>query len=87
MMGAPTGARIWLAAGFTDLRKGFDGLSALVQTALNENPYSVRFSCSGDVGATKSRFSGIAKTGCVCFTSVSGRESLCGLGPKAARCV
>ena len=40
MMGVPTGVRIWLAAGFTDLRRGFDGLSALVQTALNENPYS-----------------------------------------------
>lgn len=40
MMGIPTGARIWLAAGFTDLRRGFDGLSALVQTVLNENPYS-----------------------------------------------
>jgi transposase len=40
MIGPPTGARIWLAAGFTDLRNGFDGLSALVQTALNENPYS-----------------------------------------------
>jgi transposase len=39
MMGVPTGARIWLAAGFTDLRRGFDGLSAQVQTALNENPY------------------------------------------------
>jgi transposase len=39
-MGVPTGVRIWLAAGFTDLRKGFDGLSALVQTALKENPYS-----------------------------------------------
>ncbi|MGH8327820.1 MAG: IS66 family insertion sequence element accessory protein TnpB [Steroidobacteraceae bacterium] len=32
--------RIWLAAGVTDLRKGFDGLSALVQTALGLNPYS-----------------------------------------------
>jgi transposase len=40
MMGLPAGVRIWLAAGYTDLRKGFDGLSALVQTALNENPYS-----------------------------------------------
>ena len=40
MMGLPAGIRIWLAAGYTDLRKGFDGLSALVQTALNENPYS-----------------------------------------------
>jgi transposase len=40
MMGLPAGVRIWLAAGFTDLRKGFDGLSALVQTALDHNPYS-----------------------------------------------
>lgn len=27
----PTGTRIWLAAGVTDMRKGFTGLSALVQ--------------------------------------------------------
>jgi transposase len=40
MIGPPNGARIWLVAGFTDLRRGFDGLSALVQTRLNENPFS-----------------------------------------------
>jgi transposase len=40
MIGVPTGTLIWLVAGFTDLRKGFDSLSALVQTALNESPYS-----------------------------------------------
>jgi len=40
MMGLPAGVRIWIAAGFTDLRKGFDGLSALVQTALGDNPFS-----------------------------------------------
>jgi transposase len=40
MMGLPAGVRIWLAAGFTDLRNGFDGLSALVQTALKESPFS-----------------------------------------------
>jgi transposase len=40
MMGLPLGATIWLVAGFTDMRKGFDGLSALVQTALSENPFS-----------------------------------------------
>lgn len=32
--------RIWLAAGCTDMRKGFDGLAALVQTRLGHNPYS-----------------------------------------------
>ena len=34
------GTRIWLAAGVTDLRCGFHGLSAQVQTVLNEQPYS-----------------------------------------------
>jgi transposase len=40
MMGLPSGSRIWLAAGYTDLRKGMDGLSALVQMVLEENLYS-----------------------------------------------
>ena len=34
------GTRIWLAAGVTDMRCGFHGLSAKVQTVLNEQPYS-----------------------------------------------
>jgi len=40
MIGLPSGTRIWLAAGITDMRKGFDGLSAVVQTQLHEDPYS-----------------------------------------------
>jgi transposase len=40
MIGFPGGARIWLACGVTDLRKGFDGLSALAQTQLSEDPFS-----------------------------------------------
>lgn len=35
-----TGTKIWLAAGVTDMRRGFDGLSAQVQTVLNEQPFS-----------------------------------------------
>jgi hypothetical protein len=34
------GTRIWLAAGVTDPRQGFHGLSAQVQTVLNEQQYS-----------------------------------------------
>ena len=34
------GTRIWIVAGVTDLRRGFIGLSAMVQTALKENPFS-----------------------------------------------
>lgn len=40
MMGMAAGTRVWLAAGITDLRKGFDGLSALVQDALRDDPFS-----------------------------------------------
>jgi transposase len=32
------GTRIWLVAGLTDMRCGFQGLSAKVQTAIEENP-------------------------------------------------
>ncbi len=35
----PPAARVYLACGFTDMRKGFDGLAALVQTALSLDPY------------------------------------------------
>ena len=31
MIPVPSGARVWLAAGHTDMRKGFDGLALLVQ--------------------------------------------------------
>ena len=40
MISPPGGVLIWLVAGFTDLRKGLDGLSALVQSRLNENPFN-----------------------------------------------
>ena len=32
MIDFPAGTRIWIAAGVTDMRRGFDGLSAQVQT-------------------------------------------------------
>jgi transposase len=32
--------RVWLAAGVTDMRKGFDGLAALVQLHLGQDPFS-----------------------------------------------
>jgi len=39
MIGLPSGTRVWLVAGHTDMRKGFDGLAALVQSALTTNPF------------------------------------------------
>jgi len=40
MIAPPAGTRIWIAAGITDLRRGLTGLSGLVQTALEQNPFS-----------------------------------------------
>lgn len=40
MIVPPAGTRIWIAAGITDMRRGFDGLAALVQTQLQVDPFS-----------------------------------------------
>lgn len=39
MIGLPSGTRIWLAAGVTDMRRGFDGLAAIVQDRLDGDPF------------------------------------------------
>ena len=49
MIALPVGTRVWIAAGVTDMRKGMDGLAALVQTTLGERPFS------GDVFAFRGK--------------------------------
>jgi len=36
----PAGTRVWLAAGRTDMRKGFNGLALQVQEVLRRDPHS-----------------------------------------------
>jgi transposase len=40
MIVLPSGARVWLACGTTDMRKGMDGLAMLAQQVLQESPFS-----------------------------------------------
>jgi transposase len=40
IVGLPLRTQVWLVAGATDMRKGFDGLAALVQTALAAQPFN-----------------------------------------------
>ena len=40
MISLPAGTRIWIVAGITDLRRGFVGLSGMVQTVLKDDPFS-----------------------------------------------
>ena len=42
MIGLPSGTRVWLVAGDTEMRKGFDGLAAIVQTTLAANRFGGR---------------------------------------------
>src|SRR5204862_6163501 len=45
MIGLPAGTRIWLAAGITDMRKGFDSLAVQAQTVLGKDPFSGHVFC------------------------------------------
>jgi transposase len=40
MIVLPSGARVWLACGYTDMRKGMDGLAMLAQQMLQASPFS-----------------------------------------------
>ncbi|UFW51285.1 MULTISPECIES: IS66 family insertion sequence element accessory protein TnpB [Bradyrhizobium] len=40
MTPAPTGARVWLATGYTDVRRGFPSLALQVQEVLRKHPLS-----------------------------------------------
>jgi transposase len=40
MIPVPAATKVWLAAGVTDMRKGFNGLSALAQSVLKRDPFS-----------------------------------------------
>ncbi len=40
MIAMPTGVRVWLANGHSDLRRGMNGLALQVQQALNRDPHA-----------------------------------------------
>jgi transposase len=40
MIGLPTGVRVWIAAGHTDMRRGMQGLARQVQETLHRDPHA-----------------------------------------------
>ena len=40
MISLPAGSRIWLVAGITDMRNGFNGLASKVQNVLKDDPFT-----------------------------------------------
>jgi hypothetical protein len=45
MISIPSGVKVWLATGYTDMRKGFPGLSLMVQETLKRDPHSGHLFC------------------------------------------
>ena len=41
MIPTPSGTKVWLAAGVTDMRKGFAALAAQAEATLRQNPFTV----------------------------------------------
>lgn len=39
MIPVPSNTRVWLAAGVTDMRKGFNGLSSMAEKVLKQDPF------------------------------------------------
>lgn len=40
MIPVPSNARVWLAAGVTDMRRGFNSLAAQAERVLKQDPYT-----------------------------------------------
>ncbi len=78
----PPATRVYLACGFTDMRRGFDGLAAQVQTVLSLDPYGGALFVFGDAGAICSRrCTGTARA----FVSMPSGSSCRGPGSSGRR--
>jgi transposase len=55
MIPVPSGVRVWIATGHTDMRRGMNGLSLQVQEGLGRDPHA------GDLFAFRGRRGGLIK--------------------------
>ncbi len=66
MINLPTGTRIWIVAGITDMRNGFNGLASKVQMTLKDDPLSGHVFIFRAVTGVKLSSSGLPAMVCVC---------------------
>jgi hypothetical protein len=84
MIGLPAGTRIWLSAGATDMRKGFDSLAVQAQAVLGKDPFSGHVSVSAGAAAIWSSCCGGMATGCACSPSGWNGAASYGRAPSKA---
>ena len=70
MIPVPSGVRVYLSTGATDMRKGMPGLSLLVQEALGRDPYAGDLHVFRGRRGDSSRFSGMMGWACRFMPSV-----------------
>lgn len=86
MIAPPSGTRIWIAAGVTDMRRGFDRLAALVQTQLEADPFWARSLPFADDAVIGSNCCGGTATDCACSANAWNKAVLFGRKRTAAAC-
>jgi IS66 Orf2 like protein len=78
MIVPPSGVRVWLATGVTDMRRGMNGLALQVQQALGGIRMAAIFMCSVASAAICSRFSGMTAWACRSTPNVLSEGALFG---------
>jgi hypothetical protein len=85
MIPVPSNTRVWLAAGVTDMRRGFNTLAAQAEQFLAEDPFSGHlFVFRGRRGICSKLFGGIRRVP-ACFPNDLSMAGSCGPPLKRAR--
>ena len=78
MIPVPSGVRVWIATGHTDMRRGMNGLALQVQQALKRDPHA------GDLFVFRGRRGNLVKgmTLWACRSTPSGSSAANSSGPR-----
>jgi len=80
MIPIPSGVRVWIATGHTDMRRGMQGLALTVQESLKRDPHAGDLYIFRGVGAIWPRFFGMMASACRC--TPSGWTAASSSGPR-----
>lgn len=86
MIPIPSGVRVWIATGHTDMRRGMQSLALTVQESLKRDPHAAISTSSGAAAAIWSRYSGMTASGCRYMPSVWTAAGSSGPRRRMARC-
>lgn len=86
MISLPAGSRIWLVAGITDMRNGFNGTASKVQNVLKDDPFSGHLFIFRGRRGDQIKVLWADSDGLCLFTKRTGRAASSGRSPVTARC-